>query len=298
MNQFNIGRTNRRGFTLVELLVVIAIIGILIGMLLPAVQQVREAARRAACQNKIRQIGLAGLNFECTHGFLPPPRIGLGEINFQGSAFVILLPFVDQQGRHGQIDIDSAISSGSNGDLVSQALDIYICPSMQLHDVEAADLPGEGSYIINYATQYRPSARGLEVDGAFAQAPKSDAEKYRLGLEAFTDGTSNTFFFGEIDNSLVTDFSSLWGGYYSWANGYWDNSQSHLEGTFNAKEIGPELTGEEQIREFRTFRSDHPGGVNFCFVDGSTRFIPDTISSDALTSAVTRSGGEVLNLND
>jgi len=301
MVQYNPIKPKQTGFTLVELLVVIAIIGILIGMLLPAVQQVRESARRASCQNKIRQVGLAAHSYESSRGHLPPPKLGVGEFNFLGSTFVILLPFVDQQGRYDQYDIDAPIDDPNNAELTSDTLDIYLCPSMQRNS-NASTQFGEGSYIINYATTFRPST--AEVDGAFEQIPENGQDKYQFGFEAFADGTSNTFFFGEIDNSIVTDFSNDFGGFYSWASGYWGNSQSHLEGTFNLKEPVPAPTnplglgGSAQTLPFRTFRSDHPTGVNFCFVDGSTRFVSDSVSPEVLHAAATRDGGEVLRIEN
>lgn len=293
MLAFNL-QPNRKaatGFTLVELLVVIVIVGIMIGMLLPAVQSVREAARRASCQNKLRQIGLSALNFESARGHLPPPKLGAGEFNDLGSTFVVLLPYLEQGNLYDRYDITAPISESGNAEITSQPLEVYTCPSMQSHE-EVLDY-GEGSYIISYATRYRPASVGTIADGAFEQAPENDDDRYRLKLASFLDGTSNTIFFGEIDNSVEWTGSGespgQW-GHYNWAQGYWFNSQSHLDGTFNQK--GP--VSETVMEEYRTFRSDHPGGVNFCFADGSTRLIPETVSREALAAAVTRDGGEVI----
>jgi len=144
----------RLGFTLVELLVVIAIIGILIGMLLPAVQMVRESARRISCQNKLRQIGLSGLNYESAFGHLPPPKIGTGEFNTLGSTFVILLPYVEQGNRFDQYDLSSPINAPGNVELTSDKLDLYLCPSMQLHETENEF--GEGSYFDKLRNEVSP----------------------------------------------------------------------------------------------------------------------------------------------
>jgi prepilin-type N-terminal cleavage/methylation domain-containing protein len=287
-------RRNRKtsGFTLVELLVVIAIIGILIGMLLPAVQTVREAARRTSCMNKIRQIGLSALNFESAHMHLPPPKLGTGEFDSLGSTFVILLPYVEQANRFDLYDINASISAPGNIELTSERLDIYTCPSMVSHD--DSDF-GEGSYLINYATRYRPKSVGSSVDGAFDEAPERAANDYRLGFGGFPDGTSNTIFFGETDNSVQwTGGSALPGrwGFYTWAQGYWFNSQSHIEAEFNL--VGP--VPESNMRTYRTFRSDHIGGASFCMVDGSTLFVADGVEPRVLEAAITRAGGEVANL--
>ncbi len=288
-------KAQRDGFTLVELLVVIAIIGILIGMLLPAVQMVREAARRTSCLNNLRQVGLSAMNYESSRQHLPPPKLGTGDFNTLGSTFVILLPYVEQQNRFDQYDVEQSISAPGNIELTSTPLDIYLCPSMAPKDTSGNY--GEGSYIISYATKYRPYANGSTANGAFTQPPEETNTPYRLGFESFLDGTSHTFFFGEIDNSVRWTGASpnpgSW-GLYTWAQGYWFNSQSHLEGTFNL--VGP--VDEYNFREYRTFRSDHPGGVNFCMVDGSTRFVRETIEPQVLQAAVTRAGREILNLDD
>jgi prepilin-type N-terminal cleavage/methylation domain-containing protein len=254
-------RRSWRGFTLVELLVCIAVIGVLIAMLLPAVQAVREAARRVGCSNHLRQLALAGLNYENSFRTLPPSRVGFGEYNTLGSTFVLLLPFVEQNNRFDQYKLDESISAPGNIELTSAALDIYLCPSMK-RTVDSSEF-GEGSYIISYATHYRPEIFGHRVNGAFAAAPATALDKYYLPISSITDGTSHTFFFGEIDNSVIWTGSSPNPGSfgrYTWAQGYWFNSQSHVEGKYN--QTGP--VDESQLREFRTFRSDHPAGCNFC----------------------------------
>ena len=100
----------------------IAIIGILIGMLLPAVQAVRKAARRVSCQNNLRQIGLSALNYESAFRHLPPPKIGAGEFDTLGSTFVLLLPYVEQANRFAQYDLDASISAPGNIELTSDKL--------------------------------------------------------------------------------------------------------------------------------------------------------------------------------
>jgi len=113
-------RRNVSGFTLVELLVVIAIIGILIGMLLPAVQQVREAARRIDCSNKSRQLGLAVMNYESANGVFPPGWIVNDSINTSGSELSgwgwssIILPFIEAGNLSEQIDFNGAVDANGN----------------------------------------------------------------------------------------------------------------------------------------------------------------------------------------
>ena len=140
----------RQAFTLVELLVVIAIIGILVGMLLPAVQAVRESARRIECANNLRQIGLASLNYESALETLPPPNIGGGDFSTLGSTFVLLLPWLEQGNRFDQYDLEMSISAPGNLELTSAVLPVYLCPSMQRAD--STGMFGEGSYLISFGT--------------------------------------------------------------------------------------------------------------------------------------------------
>ena len=276
---------SRNGFTLVELLVVIAIIGILIGMLLPAVQAVREAARRTDCANKLKQIGLSALNYESAFGTLPPPRAGTTQQ--PASTLVVLLPFVEEASRFDSLDLSRNINEAPNDEFTSLRLSIYLCPSMQLTETE-----NEGSYIINYSSFY--SGAASIGDGAF-ESPNS--ANYHLGLKDILDGTSNTFFFGEIDNSVPWvdhqgGFSDLIEG-YSWPLGYWFNARGHLGGTFNLKEP----TNESEFAQHRTFRSDHPGGVNFCMIDGSVRFLSELTEKETLIGLSTRDGGEIVSID-
>ena len=145
---------------------------------------------------------------------------------------------------------------------------------------------GEGSYMISFSSIYlHPGLADVPADGAFK---RTNGDRYRLGMNAFTDGTSSTFLFGEVDNSVIwTDGSgnpsdSFEG--YKWALGYWFNNRGHVQGTFNLKQN----TSETAFAEHRTFRSDHPAGVNFCMVDGSVHFINETVEPEILKHLSTR----------
>lgn len=284
-------RIERRqmGFTLVELLVVIAIIGILVGLLLPAVQQVREAARRVSCVNNLRQIGLAATNYTATRRTLPPPKIGSGDFNTLGSTMILLLPYIEQGNRFARYNLDEPIDSATNSELTRDSVDLFLCPSMQTGTAATSPLAafGPGSYMISYSTDYKGTA-----NGAFAEPPP-EGKRYRLGMQAIKDGTTNTFFFGETDDSVTWLDSggasvNNFGG-FTWAQGYWFNARGHVQGSFNLQ--GEHL--ESDFKQHRTFRSDHSAGVNFCMVDGSTHFIADNIDGQLLRDLVTRAGGEV-----
>ena len=284
--------SKRFGFTLVELLVVLGIVAILIALLFPAIQQIRESARRAQCQNKLRQIGLSALNFESATDSLPPPSYGDASDETPGSTFVLLLPYVEDASRFQQLDLSRAINHGPNARFTSSRLDLYLCPSMKFSRYD-----NEGSYIISFSSKYLGAGdENMRADGAFRRPVPGGVTEYRLGINDIVDGTSNTFMFGEIDNSVRwTDFSgnstNIFDG-FAWANGYWFNARGHVEGTFNLKSPTP----EQFFVHHRTFRSDHPGGVNFCFVDGSVQFVQDSVDKSLLLALVTRNGGEDLYL--
>ena len=197
---------HRRAFTLVELLVVIAIIGILIGMLLPAVQQVREAARRIACANNCRQIGLAALNYESAFGGFPPswlqPTQGTDRAGWsvQGQ----LLPYLEQSNVASNIDF--AISYRAVGDvevggrfvdLASLRIPVYLCPSEVRDEVRLDDNGEPENYPLNYACNagvwfvYGGTANGQTGNGAL-QVDK------RTSFEEISDGSSNTLLFSEV----------------------------------------------------------------------------------------------------
>lgn len=286
----------RLGFTLVELLVVIAVIGVLVALLLPAVQSAREAARRATCTNSLKQIGLAVHEFENAHGHLPPPKAGT-QFEQRGSTFVLLLPYLEQSARFAKYRLDKPIDDPTNLAMTESAIPTYLCPSMNLPrdvpDRNCGEQLAPASYVISTRTHYYGFR---QLNGAF-DIPQQDGG-YSLGFQQFTDGTSNTLLVGEVNyghhDYLWThcgdrNGTPKWGD-ATWAQGYWFYAWGHVGAEY------PSLF--DNVDQFvnpispRDFRSDHPGGVNFVLVDGSVQFISDTISSEALSALVTRAGGE------
>lgn len=285
------------GFTLVELLVVIAIIGILIALLLPAIQAAREAARRCSCINNLKQIGIATQNYHDTNKHLPPPNLA-GTFKFYGSAFVVLLPYLEESSRYAQYDVTKAVNEGDNLKVTGHPIDVYLCPSMSLPravpETSCGEVLGPGSYLLSTRTKYLPY---LTLDGAFT-TPVADGS-YSLALRHITDGTSKTLLVGEI-NYGVQEY--VWGeecsdgagtpkyGDHTWAEGYWYSSWGHMASNkphaYNnsSQDINPDGR--------RTFRSDHPGGVQFVFVDGSVRFLTNESDPLVRSALVTRAGEE------
>jgi prepilin-type N-terminal cleavage/methylation domain-containing protein len=315
-----------RAFTLVELLVVIAIVGILIALLLPAIQAAREAARRSECQNNLKQIGLATHNYADANGHLPPPKavvpgatVGTGVATQTfGSTFVLLLPYLEDGARYDKYDLSKSALETPNVELTSHPVPMYLCPSMQLpRDVPytaCGEQLGPGSYMISAGTDIRlPSAI---LDGAFTTprtkslgGGKSVILPYTLGWNRITDGSSKTFLAGEnnyrLDGYEWDSCAEMAGtpkyGDQTWAHGYWFYAWAHINwdfydktkrGFYNRSQI---MSDEMPIANsiVRVYRSDHPGGAQFVLLDGSVRFVPDSIDYPVLRALVTRAGEEV-----
>jgi prepilin-type N-terminal cleavage/methylation domain-containing protein len=291
------GPKPRRGFTIIELLVVIAIIGILIALLLPAIQAARETARRAACQNNLRQIAIATQNYHDAMQHLPPPKVGSTTFSEQASTLVLMLPYLEDSDRYAEFDLSQPIGSAANLRIASQPLDVYTCPSMRLPRVVPETACGEllaaGSYMISTRTEYK---KWKQLDGAFDD-PQPDGS-YSLGLKDIVDGTSKTILLGEINYghqgflwATCPDFDgqSRWGD-HTWANGYWFLAWGHMAGEkpwlYNNTDL---YTHPESAR---VFRSDHPGGVQFVMLESSVQFLSDDASPEVRRALVTRAGGD------
>lgn len=284
-------RTRIRGFTLIELLVTIAIIGILIALLLPAVQQARAAARRTTCRNNLKQIGLAFHNYHDTYDTFPmATHWAPGGTLY--SALTATLPFHEQAPLYGQYDFNTPSYDVFNESVISERISIYLCPSMVLRRPVPAQQCGEakrapGSYAVCTGTQ---SGFGTTHDGAIVPHYAGPTR-----FQSIVDGTSNTLLAGEIDYGLE---NFLWSsgpcagqGKYGtgvWGIGHPGMSMATTVGVFNSDRL---VNGFD---EYETFRSDHVGGVHFVMSDGAVRFINDVIDSGTLDALATRDGAETI----
>lgn len=292
-------KMKRIGFTLVELLVVIAIIGILIGMLLPAVQMVREAARRIDCSNRLRQTILATVNYESTFQSLPA---GINRYDAESYASLSwlarILPYVGQNAVWDQAEID--YRSGSPTFLNHRGLRTNIatfsCPSNpdsgKLNWTHEHLLVASTDYVGVNGTNYR------EKDGVFyldSATRSSDV----------TDGLSNTLFIGERPPSSDFWFGWWYAGYGQAGSGSPDMllGVSELNDTGALAEVnhlggcdpGPysfQRGNRNQQCHVLHFWSHHPGGGHFALGDGSVQFIAYA-DGEVMNQLATRSGGEV-----
>lgn len=304
-----LGPERRRmpGFTLVELLVVIAIVGILIAMLLPAVQSVREAARRTACMNNARQLGLAAHNYESAHMAFPPSHVQSKGKNWM----VFLLPFIEQNAIYDLYNDNFRWNHINNQPAVSQVIPMLICPSNPNSDADHIDVIGSGMVAgVNDYAVITGVAESVYAAGYAERVPKS-VGAVRVNREtpvgAITDGLSNTLFITEDAGRPVHYISSgrgpanvdPGGGNLPVTNGRvlgagWADTVSSIPVhgfTSDGLSVpGPCAVSCTNNNEAFSF---HPGITIGVLCDGSVHTVRDTITLQQYSEFITRAGGEV-----
>jgi prepilin-type N-terminal cleavage/methylation domain-containing protein/prepilin-type processing-associated H-X9-DG protein len=309
------------GFTLVELLVVITIIGILIALLLPAVQAAREAARRMQCSNNLKQIGLALHNYETAHGCFPPGYISAvgsgGPADDTGPGWgwaAMVLPFLEQGNVHGQIRFDKDITDPLNAAVRSTSLPVFLCPSdtgdktfnvAGVNQVQVAHSNYVGMFG-NPEITPDPGYLTQDIDPTTGQDRRGVAHRgmfYRnvaVRIADVTDGTSNTIFVGERSSSLAyaTWTGAVTGGQVppKSPNPYGyppEGAPVLILGHTGDAADNPPHTPNSEVNHVDDFWSWHPLGANFLFVDGSVQCIGDSINAQVWWAFGTKAGGEV-----
>ncbi len=298
----------RSGFTLVELLVVIAIIGVLVGLLLPAVQSAREAARRMSCSANFKQVALALHNYHDTHRSFPMGGgISGGCSGFSGAHLfswgVYTLPFLEQGTRYDAIRFN--VSNYANGyapnhdpDTALGPIPTYLCPSNPQGDTMVN--PALSGAIDAYA---RTDMAGVadsrdwrcNNSGSTGLRPRSDGNgifyaRSKTKFRDIIDGTSNTLFIGEVTGDprqATGDSATTYNGNVYALYDLLDTSTG-INGPFTVPGGGAFAWRPQGFSAF------HPGGAHFALADGSVRFLSESINQSLLSGLTTRAGGEVL----
>jgi prepilin-type N-terminal cleavage/methylation domain-containing protein/prepilin-type processing-associated H-X9-DG protein len=309
-----------RGFTLVELLVVITIIGVLVALLLPAVQAAREAARRATCLSNTRQLALAALNHHASQGRFPTGLIAVdgGAGNFAGGTnhWVEVLPHFEEAIVKAKWNYDDYRNNitGGNEALAAQVILVLLCPSDPLpsprHRLDVSP-PWEWMNGVYALSSYGGNA-GTRSFG-YPEIPQSEDgvlfTRSRVRMAQITDGASHTLLFGERSHEdpeydrLTAELDPNFGPLAGW--GAWAAATHEIssQGDVLLSSIVPinyrvppgSGSGSWAWEDHRlsAFGSGHPGGANFAFADGSARFFADHLPLEQLQALSTRAGEEV-----
>jgi prepilin-type N-terminal cleavage/methylation domain-containing protein/prepilin-type processing-associated H-X9-DG protein len=304
-------RSATEGFTLVELLVVIAIIAVLVGLLLPAVQAAREAARRMQCSNNQKQIGLALHNYHGTHQKLPPGWIQAAAPDVDGGFGerwawkVFVLPQLEQSAVYNNLNVtDGRQPIPLADDPRSQTvLSVYLCPSDPAGRMNESYPDPNGNF---YPKSNYPGVhgRGEEVSTTVHGGNGLFGKASRIRLADITDGTSHTFAVGERDTKSGGQgvFGALGDPFRHAA--VWIRAMPRPGSITPTTQHGRSVAGictdiAESTRllngaSSRAFGSAHVGGANFLWADGSVRFVSQTIAPVTYGRLAQRNDGQVI----
>jgi prepilin-type N-terminal cleavage/methylation domain-containing protein/prepilin-type processing-associated H-X9-DG protein len=267
------------GMTLVELLVVVAIIGVLVAIMLPAVQAARETARRAQCQNNLRQIGVA---LQVYHDFRRQLPIGCVDkrtpssnpAGRQHAWSAELLPHIEESALWQRIDFEAAYDAPINAPAAVEPVAIYVCPSTVRHAVGRERGAVTNPLAANDPTTYGGAA--IDYGGIYGVAQTSPSANgvflydRHVKLSDVTDGTSHTL-------AVAEDSGRGW-----LMNGEWINGE-------NIYDVGGPINRQQDNEVW----SDHPGGAMALWCDGAVTFLPETMEHSVLRAMCTRAGNEI-----
>lgn len=315
----SISQRSKHGFTLVELLVVIAIIGILIALLLPAVQAAREAARRMQCSSNLKQIGVAMHAYHTAHNCFPPGGITDGPCcgTLSGTNWAIsILPYIEQQVLYDQYDMNATNIDPGNKIVRETKVSTYMCPTEL--ETDALAVPDSGPAANAGVPFRRGSYRCMtgksdgtgwwdndqnksDESGGFPQNWRGVMHTVGTnGLECesiddITDGTSHTLGVGEMASYTYASRRTFWAYTYTSYNASAATPQTRtlLVDVQQCVDLGG--VGDTNPCK-RGWGSYHPGGIGFVLCDGSVQFILSDIDMNLFCDLATIAGGEAAHL--
>ncbi len=270
----------RCAFTLIEVLVVLAVLATLLSLLVPAVQSVRENARRAECETRLHNLGIGLHAYHAVHDVLPPGSLVLGPAFRTLSGWgwgAMLLPYVEERPLSEQIDFDLGTAVGRNRKLIGTPLELWRCPSDPAGESVGVTAPD--------GTRFRVAGGNyLGVEGMLA-------EMSHVRFSDVTDGTSSTLMLGERlyreEVAGGSEGTSSWCGTITFEDSYVFDSIPHQ---YAAKQSMINLVGASIL----AFGSRHPGGASFAFGDARVRFLSENMSGDVFYALGTRDGNEAV----
>ena len=298
----------RSGFTLVELLVVIAIIGVLVALLLPAVQQAREAARRMQCSNNLKQMGLAFHNFHDTFGNLPPAALA----NEYASFYPLIMPYMEMGNTVEQLDLTRRMTTGDNDTFIKSdaaAVPMVLCPSRR-SGTQISVLGAATDYAITGNRESTNECDRLDADNAtpalhysaliLARGGNIDSAgvltnwKSQTNFASITDGLSNTSILAEkyVPTSSINQHANVGDGtLYHWHIEDWKTWMIIRNSKFPLVR-GTNVTQGEYRKSLGSF---HPGICQFLMGDGSVRNVPNNVNPEFTLLMADRRDGRVNN---
>jgi prepilin-type N-terminal cleavage/methylation domain-containing protein/prepilin-type processing-associated H-X9-DG protein len=311
---------SRRGFTLIELLVVIAIIGVLIALLLPAVQKVRESANGLTCRNNLKQIGLALHNYHATLNHFPAGSRAISTNECYDNWAIAILPYLEQDALRNLYHDDKKNEDPLNDQVRTTLVKMYVCPTDtdSFEKIHPYAGPGQSQYYmpgsykgmegvsdgINYFDRYDTAGTLVDAGHRSWRGPlhvtRSDKELSVEKIASIKDGTSNTLLVGEYTTNTAQEHRGFW------AYSYWEWSMSSVsehppDGGIAPYILLPDYNACSALDPNpsksackRGWSSLHLGVINFLFCDGSVRALGKDIDMRVLEHLATIAGGEVL----